>query len=275
MDTGALSSRRRFFCLTGSLAAGIVLSAIPPVLASEGKEGKAKEAAVNPVEDLMREHGVLRRVLLIYQEASKIINESRELPGGVIADAAGIVRRFIEDYHERLEENEIFPRLEKAGKLDDLVKVLFVQHQAGRRLTDSILKLSTPEVVSVPETKPKEEQPDAIRQIYEGKPLLFRDDGTFRSRPKSARAQQKDDLSSAMQQFIHFYRPHAAWEDTVLFPVFHSILSPREFDELGEKFEDREKNLFGNNGFERIVEKVGEMEKKLGINDLSSFTPRA
>ena len=143
MHTGTLTSRRRFLCLTGSLAAGIALPAIPPtVLAAGKKEGKEKESEVNPVEDLMREHGVLRRVLLIYEEAISRIYGAKELPSGVIADSARIIRRFVEDYHEKLEEDEIFPRFEKAGKLNDLVNVLFVQHQAGRRLTDSILKLS-------------------------------------------------------------------------------------------------------------------------------------
>ncbi|HYA41884.1 MAG TPA: hemerythrin domain-containing protein [Syntrophobacteraceae bacterium] len=276
MSTGTITSRRRFLCLTGGLAAGVALPAITsPLLAAAKNDDKVKAAGVNPVEDLMREHGVLRRVLLIYEEAIRRIDKKKDLPSGVIADSAGIIRSFVEDYHEKLEENEVFPRLEKAAKLDDLVKVLFVQHQAGRSLTDSILKLSTPEVLKIPEAKQKwEDEPAAVRQIYEGRPLLFREDGTLRGRPKSSEASKKDDLSSAMRQFVHLYRPHAAWEDTVLFPVFHSILSPKEFEVLGEKFEDREEDLFGKDGFEKMVDKVAEIEKKLGIHDLSGFTPK-
>ena len=168
MRTGTLTSRRRFLCLTGSLAAGIALPAMPPaVLAAEKKE--EKESEVNPVEDLMREHGVLRRVLLIYEEAISRINGAKELPSGVIADSAGIIRRFVEDYHEKLEEDEIFPRFEKAGKLSDLVKVLFVQHQAGRRLTDSILKLSEPEALKTPKQRKRRLRP--CEQIYGGTPF--------------------------------------------------------------------------------------------------------
>ena len=78
MQTGILTSRRRFLCLTGSLAAGIALTAIPrTVLAAAKKEGKEKLPEVNPVEDLMREHGVLRRVLLIYEEATRRIQGSK------------------------------------------------------------------------------------------------------------------------------------------------------------------------------------------------------
>jgi hemerythrin-like domain-containing protein len=267
MHTETLTSRRRFLCLAGTLAAGVALPAIPhTVLATGKKEDKEKESGVNPVEDLMREHGLLRRVLLIYEEAISRIKRAEELPSGVIADSAGIIHRFVEDYHEKLEEDEIFPRFEKAGKLNDLVKVLLVQHQAGRRLTDSILKLSEPVVLKTAEAK--EESSAAMRQIYGGTPLFG---GTRLLRKKGLDVKQ--DMSSAMQQFIHMYRPHAAREDTVLFPAFRSIVSPREFDELGEKFEDRGKELFGKEGFEKMVESVGEIEKKLGIHDLSKFTP--
>ena len=62
-----LTSRRRFLCVTGSLAAGLVLPVLSgDVLAAEKKEAGEKEHGVGPTEDLMREHGVLRRVLLAY-----------------------------------------------------------------------------------------------------------------------------------------------------------------------------------------------------------------
>ncbi|MGO9688515.1 MAG: hemerythrin domain-containing protein [Syntrophobacteraceae bacterium] len=258
MFTGTPTSRRSFLYLTGSLAAGIAL----PVVAAGKNEGKEKESEVNPVEDLMREHGVLRRVLLIYEEAISRIHGLKGVPSGVIADSAGIIRRFVEDYHEKLEEEEIFPRFEKAGKFNDLVKVLLLQHQAGRRLTDSILKLSAPEELKPAEEK--EESSAAMKQIYTGTPLF----------QKKGPHAKKHEVAPAMQEFINMYRPHAAWEDTVLFPAFRSIVSPREFDELGEKFEDREKELFGKDGFEKMVESVGEIEKKLGIHELSKFTPK-
>ena len=207
----------------------------------------------------------MRRVLLIYEEATRRIQGSKPLPSGVLADSAGIIRRFVEDYHEKLEEDQIFPRFEKARELDGLVQTLFTQHQAGRRLTDSILKLSEPESFKAAEKK-EEDSSATMQQIYGGKPLL-----QMRGRGKN----RKYELSSLMQEFIQMYRPHAAREDTVLFPAFRSIVLPREFDELGEKFEDREKELFGKEGFEKMVNSVWEIEKKLGIDDLSQFTPKA
>ncbi len=267
MYTETLTSRRSFLCLTGSLVAGAALPAIPHNVLAAGKK-EEKESGVNPVEDLMREHGLLRRVLLIYEEAISRINGARKLPSGVIADSADIIRRFVENYHEKLEEDEIFPRFQKAGKLNDLVKVLLAQHQAGRRLTDSILKFSEP--VALKAAEAKEDPSAAMQQMYGGTPFF----GRF-SLLRGKSPDTKKELASAMQQFIHMYRPHAAREDTVLFPVFRSIVTPREFDELGEKFEDKEHELFGKEGFEKMVESVGEIEKKLGVYDLSSFTPEA
>src|SRR5262249_59789906 len=56
-----------------------------------------------------------------------------------VTDGATIIRKFIEDYHEKLEENYLFPRLRKAGKLVELVDALLSQHQIGRCITDRIL----------------------------------------------------------------------------------------------------------------------------------------
>jgi hemerythrin-like domain-containing protein len=104
-----------------------------------GRNSKDKEAAgVSPAEDLMREHGVLSRILLIYEEILRRVKTNKTFPAEVLSSSAGIVRRFIEDYHEKLEEEHLFPRFEKAGKLVELVKVLREQHEAGRRLTDQI-----------------------------------------------------------------------------------------------------------------------------------------
>src|SRR5437016_1680789 len=52
------------------------------------------------------------------------------------------------------------------------------------------------------------------------------------------------------------------------------IVSRNEYDALGEDFEKREHQLFGKEGFEGMVPRVEEIEKQLGIYDLSQFTPR-
>ncbi len=180
---------------------------------------------MGPTEDLMREHGVLKRILLIYRDAIRRGQTHENFPHDVVRDGAGIVQRFIEQYHEKLEEDYLFPRFEKAGTLSDLTAVLRAQHQAGRQLTARIVAARTPPY---------------------------------------------DD----MRQFVRMYEPHEAREDTVLFPALRRIVSAHEFGALGEEFEKKERQLFGEDGFEHMVDQVANLERRLGIYDLAQFTPR-
>jgi hemerythrin-like domain-containing protein len=232
MKNDRQSSRRAF------LRSGIIVgtSAIAGLSLSSAAEPEEKEEEVSPPEDLMREHGVLKRVLLVYGEVLRRIDAKQDFPPEALADAAGIIRSFIEDYHEKLEEDFLFPRFEKAHQLVDLVSVLRDQHQAGRRVTDVTMRLAN------------------LHSL----------------KNDSERAQ----LAGSMRQFIRMYNPHEAREDTVLFPAFHQLVTPHEFDSLGEDFEKKENELFGKDGFEKMVDKVAGIEKRLGIYELAQFTPK-
>ena len=232
MKNDGQSSRRAF------LRSGIIVgtSAIAGLSLSSAAEPEKKEEEVSPPEDLMREHGVLKRVLLVYGEVLRRIDAKQDFPPEALADAAGIIRSFIEDYHEKLEEDFLFPRFEKAHQLVDLVSVLRDQHQAGRRVTDVTMRLAN------------------LHSL----------------KNDSERAQ----LAGSMRQFIRMYNPHEAREDTVLFPAFRKLVTPHEFDSLGEDFEKKENELFGEDGFENMVDKVAGIEKRLGIYELAEFTPK-
>lgn len=130
---------RRFLLATAALGVG---SLIPIRALAEEKKPDAKkdEDEVGAAEDLMREHGVLNRILLIYEEGLRRLTAKEEVPPDDFHKPALLVRNFVEDYHEKLEENFIFPEFEKKKKLVDLVKVLREQHEAGRRVTDVILR---------------------------------------------------------------------------------------------------------------------------------------
>ena len=128
---------RRVFLKSGIIFSGVALAGSELLRGAElEKKGDGKEAEVGPPEDLMREHGVLKRVLLIYGEALRRLDAKQDFPPEALADAAGIIRSFVENYHEKLEEDFLFPRFEKANQLVDLVKVLRTQHEAGRHVTD-------------------------------------------------------------------------------------------------------------------------------------------
>ena len=59
-----------------------------------------------------------------------------------------------------------------------------------------------------------------------------------------------------------------------MFPAFRSVVSAHEYDALGDDFEKKEDELFGEDGFFKVVDKVAELEKKLGIYELAQFTPK-
>jgi hemerythrin-like domain-containing protein len=217
---------------TAALQADIpfTLSAPP---GKDQKEAGGKEEEISPAEDLMREHGILSRILLIYDDISVRLENAKKYPHEVLTGATNLIRRFVEDYHEKLEEDHLFPRFEKAGKLVGLVKILREQHQAGRRLTEKI-------------------------KIFASLP--------------TRNTNEKKELQKYLRFFSRMYRPHKSREDTVLFPAFHSIVSPQEYDSLGDLFEDKENELFGKHGFDKVVEEVAALEKLLGIYELSKFT---
>ena len=227
--------RRRFF------GTAVVCGFAPavPVLADERGKGLGttaeSEAPVPPTEDLMREHGVLRRILLLYEAGSRRLSQGEDMESSVFVQAAETMRDFIHDYHEKLEEEHLFPHFKKAGRMVPLVDVLIEQHAAGRKLTEKILQIA---------------------------PTARTDSG------------RRKTMIDAMQASITLYQPHAAREDTDIFPTVRSLVTPSEFDGLGETFEKEEKSRFGADGFEKMVKAVNGIEKRIGTDDLSKYTPK-
>jgi hemerythrin-like domain-containing protein len=182
----------------------------------------------------MREHGVLDRVLLVYETGTRKLSSNEDFDPDLITQSAEIIRDFINNYHEKSEEEHVFPRFKKAGKMTDLVEVLLRQHEAGRKVTE-ILRLA----------------PSGRRNADDRKHLV-----------------------GSIQSFITMYRPHAAREDTELFPKLKDVVSSNEYDAMAEDFEKKEHQLFGKDGFGKMVARVAQLEQQMGIRDLNQFTPR-
>jgi hemerythrin-like domain-containing protein len=230
--------RRQFLLASAGFGVAALVPLAGRVRGDDQPRGEKKDEVeeVGAAEDLMREHGVLNRILLIYEEGLRRLRARDEVSPDVFHKPATLVRTFVEDYHEKLEERFIFPEFEKARKLVDLVKVLREQHEAGRKVTDVILRNAAAD----------------------------------RFRKEDARKE----LVGSCEAFIRMYRPHEAREDTVLFPALHKIVPAKRLRELGEQFEKEEDRLFGEEGFEKTVEQVAAIEKQLGIHDLAGFTPK-
>lgn len=226
------ASRRRWIALAGLAAVGATTKSVRATAAEVGGE----EMEVPAVEDLMREHGILRRALLVYAEAaSRLSRGSGEIPPDGLGRTAALFRSFGEDYHERaLEEKHVFPPLIKAaGSNATLVKTLTAQHERGRQITDYITAVSRKGRIGSADAAP---------------------------------------LASALSSFVRMYEHHAAMEDTIIFPAWKAAIPQSQYREFSEQFEELEHRLFGEDGFADAVKRIATIEQAFGLADLSALT---
>jgi hemerythrin-like domain-containing protein len=218
--------------LIGLAASALVM----PAACKRPHPAPADPKDIGSVEDLMREHGVLRRVLRIYDQLSDRLRAGDErFDAAALAAAAQLFREFGEDYHERmLEEAFLFPRIRQAGgRAGALADVLQAQHERGREITDYIVGATKGGSLATGAAAP---------------------------------------LGQALRAMVVMYENHAAREDTIVFPAWKAALSPGELTEAGDKFEDIEKRMFGGDGFGQAERKASQIEQRLGYADLARFT---
>jgi hemerythrin-like domain-containing protein len=226
-SVGHFIERRRIIMAAGGGALALSLGAF-----GEDKE----EGATTANEDLMREHGIIRRALFVYAQAShraRIAPDTLPLPQ--LLETARLFRAFAEDYHEReLEEQHIFPVVRRIdSQAAQFVDVLRAQHQRGRDITDYIVRVAK------------------------------------RGRLAPADAQP---LASALDGMVAMYGPHAAREDTDLFPVWKKAIGARAYIEMGEKFEEIERRTFGHDGFDDAHTRIARIEVSFALVNLAEVT---
>jgi hemerythrin-like domain-containing protein len=223
------------------LGAALVTGGMPPPLTAvqeaPKKAAHEKEPEVTATEDMMREHGVIRRALIVYAET---LPKLRTNPGSIdpsaLRQTASLFRTFAEDYHERmLEEQHIFPLVRKqGGVLERYVNILIAQHKRGREITDYVSAVTNGVKIASTHAEP---------------------------------------LAQALQGLVRMYESHAAREDTIIFPAWKKNFSDTQLDEIADQFEAIEHKMFGKDGFEDAERKVSNIEGMLGLADLAQFTP--
>lgn len=227
-------SRRAAFAAAGLAGAAAVLT-LPGCARSEKDKEKAPE--VSAVEDLMREHGVLRRLLIVYRETAAVIRTApKTIDLAALASAADLFRTFGESYHEKgLEEAHVFPMVLKAGgPAAALVDTLIAQHARGRQINDYLI-----------------------------------------ARAKAPSLGDGAPLAEALESFARMYEAHAAIEDTVVFQAWKASLGEKGLAEWSDKFEDIEHDTFKGDGFDLALQQVAAIEQRLGIADLAHYTAPA
>jgi hemerythrin-like domain-containing protein len=223
-----------------TLTASSAEKAPAPPGADDKKDEDKKNASeeVMAVEDLMREHGVLRRAIIVYRESAARLRASpASVPPDALRKTAKLFRAFGEQYHEsKLEEPFIFPAVRRGGgPAGALPDVLTAQHARGREITDYILAVTGGAKIGASAT--------ALAAVLEG--------------------------------FARMYESHTAIEDTVVFPAWKRTMTLKQYDELGDKFEDIEHETFGKDGFDDAALQMAAVEGELGLTDLAKLTAPA
>jgi hemerythrin-like domain-containing protein len=198
--------------------------------------GEAAPVEVTAAEDLMREHGILRRALLVYQESAvRLRQDPASVPPDALEKTANLFRVFGEDYHEKnLEEVYIFPILKRSpGAAASYVDLLLAQHTRGREITDYLLSITSADRIPSNSVEP---------------------------------------LAKALESFARMYGHHAAIEDTIIFPAWKAATGQSELDELAARFEEIETEQFGGDGFDAALKRIEEIETSLGLANLDMFT---
>jgi hemerythrin-like domain-containing protein len=219
--------------LSTAVGSGAILVIDPSAARAE------EEQEVTATEDLMREHGVIRRALLVYQEsAAKLRQNPAAIDPAALQQTAKLFREFGEDYHEKkLEEAHIFPAVRKvAGPAAAYPDILVAQHNRGREITSYILAVTS---------------------------------GAKLDQAKAS------ELAHVMEGIVRMYANHAAREDTIVFPAWKKTMSEQQLDEAGEQFEEIEHKQFGKDGFDDAEHRISRIEATLGLSDLAQFTPPA
>ena len=228
------SKRRNLLWQCSMVGLGTGLSAFAEAAPQKTEES---EPEVTATEDLMREHGVIRRALLVYYElVPKLRKDAASVDASALKQTAQLFRTFGEDYHERmLEEQHIFPLIRKqGGELQRYSDILTAQHNRGREITDYVLAVTNGPKISIAHAEP---------------------------------------LARTLESFVFMYENHAAREDTIVFPAWKKNCSNKQLDEISDQFEDIEHKMFGKDGFEDAEKKISKIEGELGFSDLSQFTP--
>ena len=230
-------SRRAAFAATVGLAAGTAL--LLPGCTKAVDKPEEDEGGVSANEDLMREHGVLRRILVVYREGAGLIRTgAASRDAAALVQAADLFRRFGEDYHEKqLEEQYVFPAVSKAGgEGASLIDALLRQHVRGREINAFVTAKCGAGKIASGDAEP---------------------------------------LARALESFARMYEIHAALEDTVVFQAWKASMPKAELAELSEKFEDIEHAQFKGDGFDLAVDQVKAIEQRLGLDDLDRYTAPA
>lgn len=201
-------------------SAGVSLAAcsigVPAIAAEDaGPLGASEASALG--------HGPIERILLVCEEALRRRPGRPSIPVDVVMRACELTGRYVERYHQSLEEGFVFPSIEKCGDLSSAVRTLREQHEQMRKLTDHVMGLC------------KEVSPGDL------------DSGLT--------------LAQGLSRLVLLYRTHLALEDDVVLPAFLEELANHR--NLSEPYMKAARRLAGASALKDMAARLGLLEQEL------------
>ena len=190
---------------------------------------------ISPTEELSTEHGMLTRILLAMDKTLKAAGSSPKAELGVINQACQLIQQAVVDHHMKIEEQDVYPRF-RDTELADCTATMKTQHAEARKMIARLDDLSKT--------------------------------GAVRSRS------DLEELNRVFNDFKDMITAHAAWEETVLFPVMEGTWSEGELKGLRQAEERDEKKLLGKDATEQLYTMLADLEAAAGVTGLRDFTRR-
>ena len=232
----AVEGRRRAIAVSGT---GVMLAAVPArAQVTPGREERIVDAQTTATEELMLEHGVLRRCLAVFGESAARLSgrgNGGPVPADALRDAVALFIGFGGQLHERrIEEEIVFPQVSRIDEtLDATAKVLKFQHDRGQQIL-----------------------------------------GWVQDRTREGRIGRGDDrpVADALAGFVRMYTYHAALEDTVVFPRWKLSLKGDQHRELVRRFEEIQAKEIGRDGLANALERLVAIESAFHLGQLAQWT---
>jgi hemerythrin-like domain-containing protein len=167
---------------------------------------------------------VFEQVLDSLDSLARAAAEQKTVERKTVASFVDFFRDFADRCHHGKEENHLFVELGKHGMPENSgpVGVMRQEHETGRAL---------------------------VREMA----LLGQGD-------KPLEAEEKGRLSRVAATFSEHLRMHIQKEDQILFPMARQVLPPSVLRDLGDRFQDFERDEMGEGVQEAMREKAGALK---------------
>ena len=193
---------------------------------ADGAQVVRRRMEMRPTEDLMNEHRVIERMLVVVSRAADRLNEGREVGSEVFVGAADFFKNFADRCHHGKEEKLLFKKMMERGVSGEVgpIAVMLREHEDGRAHVRKIAELSA-------------------RKLDE---------------------RSRTELIKHAKAYVDLLGQHIQKEDNILYPMANQILTSEDQKELEKGFDEVEEKIMGPGVHERYHHMIEEWEEKLG-----------